>query len=248
MVWDPYFKFMEDTAFPILWHVNDPEEFWDKDKIPKWALEQDWLYDETFINNEKQYEEVLKVLRRHPNLKIIFAHFFFMSKQLDRLSSILDKYPNVYIDLTPGIEMYINFSENKEKAIAFFEKYQDRIMYGTDIGTKGVVDGKSASLEEEKKRSDLVKRYISATEDFLVDKQYSYLMHDKDFTLSPLALSKKIQSKIFAQNFMNFIGHVPYAIDSKKALWEVRRTMFKLLLMKIGDKKLNSILITKESL
>lgn len=236
LVWDPYFKFMEDTAFPILWHVNDPEEFWDKDKIPKWALEQDWLYDETYINNEKQYEEVLKVLRRHPNLKIIFAHFFFMSKQLDRLSSILDKYPNVYIDLTPGIEMYINFSENKEKAIAFFEKYQDRIMYGTDIGTKGVVDGKSASLEEEKKRSDLVKRYISATEDFLVDKQYSYLMHDKDFTLSPLALSKRIQSKIFAQNFMNFIGHKPYAIDSRKALWEVRKTMFKLLLMKIGDK------------
>jgi hypothetical protein len=132
-----------------------------------------------------------------------------MSKQLDRLSSILDKYPNIYVDLTPGIEMYINFSENKEKAVAFFEKYQDRIMYGTDIGTKGVVDGKSASLEEEKKRADLVKRYISATEDFLVDKQYSYLMHDKDFILSPLALSKKIQSKIFAQNFINFIGHVP---------------------------------------
>lgn len=236
LVWDPYFEFMENTAFPILWHVNDPEEFWDKDKIPKWALEQGWLYDETFINNEKQYEEVLRVLRKHPNLKIIFAHFFFMSKQLDRLSFILDNYPNVYIDLTPGIEMYINFSENKENTIVFFEKYQNRIMYGTDIGSKAVVDGKGASLEDERKRSDLVKRYLSATEDFLIDKQYSYLMHDKDFILSPLGLSKNIQKKIFAQNFIDFINHKPYIVDSKKALWEVRKTMFKLLLMKIGDK------------
>jgi predicted TIM-barrel fold metal-dependent hydrolase len=235
-VWEPYFAFMEDTAFPILWHVNDPEEFWDKDKIPKWAMQQDWLYDETYVNNEQQYEEVLNVLKKHPDLKIIFAHFFFLSKQLDRLSEILDKYQNVYVDLTPGIEMYINFSENKEKATAFFEKYQDRIMYGTDIGTKGVVDGKSASLEEEKKRADLVKRYVSSKADFIIDKHYSYLMHDNDFTLSPLGLSKKIQKKIFSLNFLDFMGHTPYPVDSNKVLREIRKTVVKLCLMKIGDK------------
>jgi hypothetical protein len=132
--------------------------------------------------------------------------------------------------------MYINFSENKEKATAFFEKYQDRIMYGTDIGTKGVVDGKSASKEEEKRRADLVKRYISSKADFVIDEHYSYLMHDNDFTLSPLGLSKKIQKKIFSQNFLDFIGHAPYEININKVLAEVRKTIIKLCLMKIGDK------------
>ena len=234
--WEAYFQFMEDTAYPILWHVNDPEEFWDKDKIPKWALDKDWLYDDTFINNEKQYEEVLNVLKRHPNLKIIFAHFFFMSGQLERLSEILDTYPNVYIDLTPGIEMYINFSEHISQAVTFFEKYQDRIMYGTDIGTQSILEDKKMSFEAEKKRADLVKGYISATQDFTVKKGNSYLMQDTDFVLSPLGLSKKKQRKIFSENFLNFIGHMPYVVDTKATVWEIRRTRLKLHFMRLVDK------------
>ena len=74
--WEPFWSFAEDIGLPILWHVNDPEEFWDQSKIPSWAKSKGWYYGEETINNEVQYTQVLTVLKRHPNLKIIFAHFF----------------------------------------------------------------------------------------------------------------------------------------------------------------------------
>ena len=91
---------------------------------------------------------MLSVLARHPRLRIVFAHFFFMSAQLDRLSGILDRYENVSVDLTPGIEMYENFSAAPERARAFFVRYADRIIYGTDIGGRCVLMGEDKAFDE----------------------------------------------------------------------------------------------------
>ena len=136
----PFWKKMEEWQVPLIFHVNDPEEFWDAQKIPSWARERGWFYgDGGYINNEKQYSEVLNVMARHPNLKVIFAHFFFLSAQLERLSAYLDRYPNLHIDLTPGIEMYFNFSSSPQKVKEFFINYQDRIIFGTDIGAKALL-------------------------------------------------------------------------------------------------------------
>ena len=82
--WEAFWAWAEETGTPILWHVNDPENFWDLEHAPAFAIQQGWLYDDSYVNNEAQYAEVLNVLARHPALKIDFAHFFFMSAQLDR--------------------------------------------------------------------------------------------------------------------------------------------------------------------
>ena len=47
-VWDPFFAWAEENRVPILWHVNDPEEFWDEARIPGWAKERGWAYDDTY--------------------------------------------------------------------------------------------------------------------------------------------------------------------------------------------------------
>ena len=45
---------------PLIFHVNDPEEFWDPARVPGWAREQGWFYgDGSFIDNKAQYAEVL---------------------------------------------------------------------------------------------------------------------------------------------------------------------------------------------
>jgi len=49
-VWEPFFSFAEESKLPILWHVNDPEEFWDKENAPEFAKSQGWLYDESYVN------------------------------------------------------------------------------------------------------------------------------------------------------------------------------------------------------
>ena len=63
-VWEPYWSLLEERQIPVYFHVNDPEEFWDPEKISKHALESGWLYDETFINNEEQYRQAMEELDR----------------------------------------------------------------------------------------------------------------------------------------------------------------------------------------
>ena len=122
-VYAPYWSKLAEQQIPLIFHVNDPEEFWDAEKIPGWAREMGWFYgDGTFIDNEAQYRQVLNVLERHPDLNITFAHFFFLSAQLERLAEYLDRYPNLHVDLTPGIEMYFNFAIDPQKTHDFFIK------------------------------------------------------------------------------------------------------------------------------
>ena len=61
------------------------------------------------------FDEALGVVRDNPKLKVTFAHFFFMSDNLQRLGDIFDRYPNVNVDITPGVEMYEDFSSHPEK-------------------------------------------------------------------------------------------------------------------------------------
>ncbi len=222
--WEPFWSFAEEIGLPILWHVNDPEEFWDESKIPSWAKSQGWYYGEETINNEVQYAQVLTVLKRHPNLKIIFAHFFFMSAQLERLSKIFDDFPNVCVDLTPGIEMYVNLSSNQEAAVQFFEKYQTRILYGTDIGARCVLSNEfEINRAESANRSNIVRTFLSKQGQFTIKSDGDFLIGMEDFELHALNLKPEITRKIFYDNFLRIVGGKPNKVNPKMVIKECKK-------------------------
>ena len=237
-VWDPFFDYCEKHAVPILWHVNDPEEFWDEKKAPSWAKEQGWLYDESFVNNEAQYLQVLERLEKNPKIKIIFAHFFFMSAQLSRLAAILDRFPNVMVDITPGIEMYKNFSDAPEQAAAFFEKYQDRIVYGTDIGARGVIGSCPVSYEESLARTEIVQSFLECEGSKEVKSDGFFLASGTDFEMKCLGLGDEMLEKIYHRNFENFVGHEPKKVNAKLLLKFCLKERFVLKVMALIDKEL----------
>ncbi|MCJ7822021.1 MAG: amidohydrolase [Armatimonadetes bacterium] len=133
VVFEPYFSALEAAQFPLLWHVNDPEEFWDPERVPEWAKESGWFYDSTFPTKETIYAECHHVLERHPKLPVIFAHFHFLSDDLPRAAALFDRFPGVCFDLTPGSEMYSNFSKRPQETRGFFLKYADRLLFGSDF-------------------------------------------------------------------------------------------------------------------
>ena len=237
-VWEPFWAYAEEIGLPILWHVNDPEEFWDKNKIPSWAEKQGWFYGEETINNEVQYTQVLNVLKKHPKLKIIFAHFFFMSAQLERLSKILDKFSNVNIDLTPGIEMYINLSKTPEATKQFFKKYQDRILYGTDIGARAILPPFANKLNDKecKNRSDIVRTFLTKDGEFTIKSDGDFLIGMNDFQLRTLNLPSEITQKIYYDNFIRLVGKKPKSINPKLIIKEckkIKRTIKVMSLLKL---------------
>ena len=74
---------LEELELPLLFHVADPEEFWDRTRLPKWAQTSGRDYeDPAYPLKEELYAEMDRVLERHPNLKLILAHFYFLSADL----------------------------------------------------------------------------------------------------------------------------------------------------------------------
>ncbi len=149
----PVFALVERAGLPILWHVADPEEFWEPDLTPRWAKVKGWGYDDTWIAKEALYSQVANVLARHPDLKVTFAHFYFLSADLPRAAALFDAHKGVYFDLAPGIEMLYNLSPDPDSAREFFIEHADRIVYGTDI------EG-GATVEESALRAGVVLRWL----------------------------------------------------------------------------------------
>lgn len=239
-VWEPLWAYLEETQFPVLWHLNDPESCWGpEEEAPRHIRLGNELYDDSFVNNEDQYQQMENILKRHPKIKFIFAHLYFMSAQLPRLSKMLDTYPNVMVDITPGLEIYVNLSKNTEEAKAFFEKYQDRIMYGTDIGARCVLaDHAENKLNEDEcvARMDLIDGLFDEKTNRIMKEDGRYLINTEDFLQQGFSLSEEAINKIYWKNFENYVAETPAKVNPKLIKKECGRIMTTLKIMSFIDK------------
>ncbi|MDW7655592.1 MAG: amidohydrolase family protein [Bacillota bacterium] len=199
--YDDYYAWMERTGRHIVWHVADPETFWDKDKAPEFSFKAGWFYgDGTFLTKQQLYDEVIDVLQRFPGLNVTFAHFFFLSDFPDQAEELLAQFPHVSLDITPGREMYDNFSRRIDRWRSIFHRYADRILFGTDM----------TSTEFQGAAGDLVstmKRFLATSDTF------DYW----DFTIRGLGLSPADCTSIGRTNFTRLVSEKPRPIN-KKAL------------------------------
>jgi len=206
-----YFEYLESLQYPLLFHVNDPEEFWDPERIPQRAKERGWYYDETYPTREDLYREVKNVLENCPNLKVIFAHFYFLSDNLERVSNLLERYKNVHLDITPGPEMYYDFSAKRDEWRRFFIQYQDRILYGTDINDR-------MTLEMAVNHANRIRKFLE-TEEPIFWGSYP----TKSEPLQGFRLPDHVLGKIYAENFERIVGKKPRSINLEAAIKECER-------------------------
>jgi len=211
-IYHGYFARIEETGFPILWHVNDPEEFWDPAAAPEWAKGPGWLYDDTFPTNESLYQECERVLAKHPKLKVIFAHFYFLSDFLDRAAAFLDRFPNAYLDLAPGIEMLHNFSKRPDAAREFFLKYQDRIVFGTDFSPRFLLS-----------RIWVVRNFLETDETFHVPTDDNLFWPDHRTMIKGINLPEGALRKIYADNYRRIVGKAPRPLNIPLVMDELNR-------------------------
>jgi predicted TIM-barrel fold metal-dependent hydrolase len=218
---DPYFgeywACVEELGLPIVWHVNDPEEFWDPDRIPAWAKERDWGYGPGDVKKEQLYAEVDEVLARHPGLKIVFAHFYFLSADLERAARFFDEHPTVRFDLAPGIEMLYNLSRDPEASRAFFCKYADRIVFGTDLFS-------SLTVEQGRYRAGIVFRWLESEDTFRVPEGADFLLGaPEDGLIRGMSLPDDVLTRIYHKNLYRLAGTEPRALNLDRALAECER-------------------------
>lgn len=207
-----YWARVEELGLPIVWHVNDPEEFWEPDKLPAWAKKRNWGYGPEDVQKEQLYAEVDAILTRHPALNIIFAHFYFLSADLVRAKRFLDAHPTVKIDLTPGIEMLYNLSHEIDASRAFFIDYAQQIVYGTDISS-------NLSVEEGNIRAGIVFRWLETDDTFRVPDAADFLLgQPEDGIIHGLKLPETVLVQIYHKNLHKLTGDTPRPLSVDKAI------------------------------
>jgi predicted TIM-barrel fold metal-dependent hydrolase len=212
-----YWARVEELDVPIVWHVNDPEEFWDPERLPGWAKERNWGYGPEDVQKEQLYAEVDEVLARHPRLRIVFAHFYFLSADLPRAKRFLDEHPTVCLDLTPGIEMLYNLSRDLETSRAFFCEYADRIVFGTDLSS-------SLTVDEGRFRAGIVYRWLESEDTFRVPDGADFLLGSpEDGVIQGMALPDDVLAKIYGGNFTRLAGAEPRPLNALLAVQECER-------------------------
>lgn len=145
---DKFFAEAEKRGTHIVFHINDPKEFWTTEGL-------DYYGDESFASHEELYRQAYAIFEKHPNLCATLAHFFFKGDKPQDLIDLFERCPNVCVDLTPGWEMYISFYDNKEYFKDFFTKYSKRILFGTDSDFP-------SKTESGMWRADRVYRFLSS--------------------------------------------------------------------------------------
>ncbi|MBO5908170.1 MAG: amidohydrolase family protein [Clostridia bacterium] len=198
---DCAFEKMEKEGTYVLMHAADPRSFWEN--ATEEGIEKGWFYGDAskFPTNESIYNQVESILKKHPKLNLCLAHFFFLSESPEKLEELFEKYESLAVDITPGGEMYHGFNKRREYFKSFFEKYQNRIFFGTDMDY-------TPHLEAGIWLCDRVYRYLA---------EDTMLMSFDDTELQGLGLSQCAIQNIFSDNLVGRLGDTPKPIN-KEAL------------------------------
>ncbi len=97
---------------------------------------------------EAQIQARDNFIERHPDMRFVGAHLGSLEWNVDELAKRLDKYPNMAVDMAERIcHLQHQSIKNYEKIRNFMIKYQDRIIYGTDVSIDNKRNGNEAKKE-----------------------------------------------------------------------------------------------------
>ena len=141
---DPRFDPMWDTCgqlnMPVAIHVSDPIAFFTptdrfNERYEELNNHPDWsFYDHEFPSNAELLEARNRVFARHPKTQFIVLHVGNFSENLANVSDNLDRFPNMTVDTAARVG---ELGRQPRTSRRFFDRYQDRILFGTDATPHG---------------------------------------------------------------------------------------------------------------
>jgi predicted TIM-barrel fold metal-dependent hydrolase len=137
---DPMWEICGQLQMPVAIHISDPVAFFlptDRfnERYEELSNHPDWsFHDHDFPSNAELIEARNRVFARHPKTHFVALHVGNFAEDLGNVSENLDRFPNLSVDIAARIG---ELGRQPRTARAFFEKYQDRILFGTDATPHG---------------------------------------------------------------------------------------------------------------
>jgi predicted TIM-barrel fold metal-dependent hydrolase len=137
---DPMFEMAGRLHMPIAIHTGDPKAFWQpptpqNERYDELSAHPRWSFYGHPMSWQALHEQFERRVARHPKTIFIGVHFGNDPEDPAEVGRMLDRYKNLYVDLAARVPEIGRVDANHDAARmrAFFAKYQDRILWGTDV-------------------------------------------------------------------------------------------------------------------
>jgi Amidohydrolase len=183
---EPVYKDLLAHNKTFIAHLGGPEEAW----APESAAAANGAGSAVLVARDR-------VIAQNPHLRVVGAHLGSTKEDLDQLAQRLDRFPNFAVDTSGRVPYLMGLPP--EKAIDFLTKYQDQILYGSDLSFRS-----TEHMEDLRKTWE--ERYASEWRFFATDATFTYQGHQ----VHGLNLHRPILRKLYHDNAAHWIpGIVP---------------------------------------
>jgi predicted TIM-barrel fold metal-dependent hydrolase len=202
---DPMWDACASLNMPVAIHVADPEAFFlptDRfnERFEELNNHPDWsFFGRDFPSFAELLDAFYRVVAKHPRTQFIALHFGLNAENLASVSERLDRYRNVHVDLAARIG---ELGRQPRAARAFFDRHQDRIVFGTDA-VPGGYDTPQQIFGE--RLYEIYYRFLE-TEDEYFDYAPAPVPPQGRWEIYGLGLTENILRKVYHDNAARLLG------------------------------------------
>jgi hypothetical protein len=150
---DVVFEHAGELGMPVLIHSGDPQAFFeppspDNERWAELGEHPAWSFWGPVPDGppglmwpswQEVFDQFEARVARHPRTRILGAHFGNAPEEPETVARMLAQYPNLYVETAARVPEIGRFDARRMREI--FERFSDRILFGTDFQT-----GRSGSL------------------------------------------------------------------------------------------------------
>ena len=207
----PIWERAEKLNIPVAFHTGDPVAFFqpwnpENERWEELELHPEWSFADRnkYPSLETLFEQVTNVYRKFSGVKFQGAHVACYSENITQVGKWLDEFPNLSIDTAARVGELGRHSA--KDGHDFFTKYQDRIMFGTDLmyyndcDVQGAGPCKNFTMEEQKEFYNVHWRYFQTN-----DKQFDHPTPIQGkWKIDGIGLHESVLKKLYWENSMKF--------------------------------------------
>lgn len=208
---DPMWEACAAHDLPVFIHTSDPEAFFHpvdrhNERYDELNAHPDWsFHGRDFPSNAELLAARDRVIARHPRTRFVLLHAS-NAENLAAVAETLQRFPNTCIDIAARIG---ELGRQPRTARRFFERYQDRICFGTDAIPPPV----GAETPQQIFCLELYRIYFRflETEDEYFDYAPAAVPPQGRWRIYGLGLPDAILRKVYHDNAARVLGLAPLA-------------------------------------
>jgi uncharacterized protein len=122
-----------ELKIPVNLHIADHPSCWqplgpNQERTPDFQHFN--LYGKDVLSHEELMQRRNRMLEKHPRTTFIACHLSNQGHNLVELAKVLDRYPNLYVDISARD---YEIGRQPRTAARFLARYKNRIVFGTDM-------------------------------------------------------------------------------------------------------------------